>query len=153
MMVALILSFLIYLVIQYVVLYIVMEFGQNYLYDEVTAGAPIKVGIGAFILAVVLTWTRTNFATMFTSDIAWTVLLAIVWVGVFILIFQFQPWHGFGLAMATMLIFAALSTLVVDSMTAAKPAGRIDTSQTPQKIRRPSGGPSMGEPSETPAKK
>jgi hypothetical protein len=153
MLATLVWSFLIYLVIQFVTSYIVVEYGQNYLYDEVTPGTPTRVGIGALILAIVLTWTKTNVATMFTSEIALTVLLAIVWVGIYILLYRFQPWHGFGLAMATLLIFAGLSTLVVDSLTAPKPAGRIDTNQPVQTIRRPSGGPTILNESELQPKK
>src|SRR6185312_3683220 len=108
--------FLIYYVILFVVCYIVVEYGQNYLYDEVTPGVASKVALGTLILATILTWTRSNFADMFTSDLPRTVLLSIVWVGVFILVYRFHPWHGFGLAIATLLIFAGMSTLAVDSM-------------------------------------
>jgi hypothetical protein len=154
MLLTLILSFLIYAVILFVVSYIVVEYGQNYLYSEITQGAPLKVGVGAVILAAMLTWLKPGFATMFTSDIRWTVLLAIVWSGVFILVYRFQPWHGFGLAIATLLIFAGLSTLVVDSLTAARPAGRIDDVDKPvQKIRRPTGNSMISTPAETPASK
>jgi hypothetical protein len=140
--------FLIYAVILYVVSYIVVEYGQKYLYDEVTRGAPLKVALGTLILAGLMTKFRFNFATMFTSEIGWTILLAIVWVGSFILIYRFQPWHGLALAMSTLLIFAGLSTIVVDSLTAPKPAGRIDVDQPAQQIRRPTGGPMV--PSTTP---
>jgi hypothetical protein len=131
-------SFLIYAVILYVVSYIVVEYGQKYLYDEITPGTPLKVLLGSVILAGLLTYTRTGFET-----------LAIVWSGVFILIYRFQPWHGFGLAMATMLIFAGLSTLVVSSLTQPKPAGRIeDVDHPPQNIRRPSSGLIVAPPTE-----
>jgi hypothetical protein len=133
-------------VILFVISYIVVEYGQNYFYDEVTPGAGWKVALGTLILASILTVTRSNFATMFTSDIAPTVFLAIAWVGVFILIYRFQPWHGFGLAIATLLIFAGMSTLVVDSMLTPKPAGRMDTTIENKPIRRPAYGPSSPPP-------
>ena len=115
--------FLIYFVILFAVCYVVVEYGQNYFYDEVTPAVAAKVAFGAFLLAAILTITRSNFATMFTSDIGSTVLLAIAWAGVFILLYRFQPWHGFGLAMATLLIFAGMSTLAVDSMLSPRPVG------------------------------
>jgi hypothetical protein len=133
--------FLIYYVIVFTVSYIVVEYGQSYLYDEVPPGVASKVALGTLILASILTWTRSGFATMFTSDITWTVLLAIAWVGVFILIYRFQPWHGLGLGVATVLLFAGLSSLVVDSMLSPKPAGRIDTTIENKPIRRPSYAP------------
>jgi hypothetical protein len=132
--------FLIYFLIQFVVCYIVVEYGQNYFYDEVTPAAAGKVTLGASILAGILTYTHSSFDSMFTSSITSTVFLAIAWSGVFILIYRFQPWHGFGLAMATLLIFAGMSTLVVDSMLSPKPAGRIDTNVEHKPIRRPASG-------------
>jgi hypothetical protein len=133
--------FLIYFVILFVVSYIVVDYGQNYFYDEATPGVAWKVALGSLILAAILTWTRPNFAEMFTAQIASTVVLAIVWVGVFILIYRFHPWHGFGLAIATLLIFAGMSTLVADSMLGPKPPGRIDTTiENNKPIRRPAYG-------------
>ena len=144
--------FLIYFLILFVVCYIVVEYGQNYFYDEVTPAVAAKVALGAFILALILTKTRSNFATMFTADIASTVVLAIAWSGVFILIFRFHPWHGFGLAMATLLIFAGMSTLVVDSMLTPKSTERIDTNKEYKPIRRPVSGPSVPAPAQPAAK-
>jgi hypothetical protein len=135
--------FLIYYVILFVVSYVVVEYGQNYLYDEVTPGVATKVALGALVLASILTWSRTNFFSMFTTEISSSVLLAIAWVGVFILVYRFHPWHGFGLAMATLLIFAGMSTIVVDSMLTPRPAGRLDTAVEGNKpLRRPSYGTS-----------
>jgi hypothetical protein len=142
--------FLIYYLILFVISYIVVEYGQNYFYDEVTPGAGAKVALGTLILAGILTVTRSNFATMFTENMPSTVILAIAWVGVFILIYRFQPWHGFGLGVATLLIFAGMSTLVVDSMLSPRPAGRIDTAVENKTIRRPAYGPSAPSKVETP---
>lgn len=139
--------FLIYFLVLFVVCYIVVEYGQNYFYDEVTPGAGAKVALGAFLLACILTKTRSNFATMFTSDLPSTVFLAIAWSGIFILVYRFQPWHGFALAMGTLMIFAGMTTLVVDSMLSPKPPGRIDTSAPIKTIRRSaSGGQSSAPP-------
>jgi hypothetical protein len=139
--------FLIYFVILFTVCYIVVEYGQNYFYDEVTPAVGAKVALGALILAGILTYTRSNFATMFTSDIAPTVFLAIAWSGIFILVFRFQPWHGFGLAMGTLLIFAGMSTLVVDSMLSPKPPGRMDVNVENKPPRRSaSGSPTLTPP-------
>jgi hypothetical protein len=146
--------FLIYYVIVYVVSYIVVEYGQNYFYDEVTPGAPAKVGLGTLILAAILTWTHPSFADMFTGEIGKTVLLAIAWVGIFILVYRFQPWHGFGLAIATLLIFAGMSTLVVDSMLSPRPPGRMDTNiENNKPIRRPTYGTQVAPKPEAETKK
>jgi hypothetical protein len=133
--------FLIYYLILFVVNYIVVEYGQNYLYDEVTPGVATKVALGTLLIAGFLTWSRSSFATMFTEQFAPTFFLAIIWVGVYLLIYRFQPWHGLGLAVATLLIFAGMSTLVVDSMLSPRPPGRLDTSIENKPIRRPAYAP------------
>ncbi len=143
--------FLIYFLIQFVVCYIVVEYGQNYFYDEVTPAAAAKVALGASILAGILTYTHSSFDSMFTSSITSTVFLAIAWAGVFILIFRFHPWHGFGLAMATLLIFAGMSTLVVDSMLSPKPPGRMDENKVYKTYRGPASGITVPTPSPAPA--
>ena len=108
--------FLIYWVAMFVACYTVLEVGQNQLYDEVTPRSGLKVAGGSFVLAALLTWLRPSFDTMFTSDLAWTVLQAIVWSGVFILIFQFQPLHGAVLGTLTMLVVSGLATMGVQSL-------------------------------------
>ena len=59
---------------------------------------------------------------MFTTNIIWTVLQAIVWFGVFTLIFQFHPWHALGLGIATMLLVQGLATMGVNSILTPTPA-------------------------------
>ena len=132
--------FLIYYLILFVVSYIVVEYGQSYFYDEVTPGVTWKVALGTLPIAGFMAWSRSNFATMFTEQFAPTFFLAIIWVGVFILVYRFQPWHGLGLGIATLLIFAGMSSLVVDSMLSPRPPGRLDTSIENKPIRRPSYG-------------
>ncbi len=107
---------LIYWLVLFVVCYIVIEVAQDQLYDEVTPRVGLKVALGSLILAVLLTWLHPSFDTMFTTNIAWTVLQGIVWFGVFTLIFQFHPWHALALGLCTMLIIPGVATLGVDSI-------------------------------------
>ena len=124
--------------------YVVVEFGQNYFYDEATPGVAVKVALGALLLAAMLSWTRSDFATMFTSDLHKTALQAILWSGVFILIFRFHPWHGFGIGLATMVLLTGISTTAADSMLRRKTEARIDVNVSNKPIRRPSyGGPTV----------
>jgi hypothetical protein len=106
----------IYWLILFVCCYVILEFGQNYLYDEVTSAAPWKLAAGTLVLAGALMYTRTRLDTMFTSDLGFTVLQAILWFGVFTLIFRFQPLHGGVIGIVAMCILTALSTMAVDSM-------------------------------------
>ena len=130
-------TFLICYLILFVVCYIVVEFGQTYFYDEAVSARGIRVAVGTAILAALLTWTKSNFATMFTSDFPYTALQALVWVGVFILLYRFQPWHGLAVGLATMLIITGTITIAVDSLLAPKTAPRFDTKATSKPIRRP----------------
>src|SRR4051794_14599555 len=101
--------------------YVVVEFGQDQLYDEVTPHVGLKVAGGSLLLAILLTALKyygvpASYLTMFTDNIIWTLLQAIVWTGVFILVFRFHPWHGLGLGLATMLLVSGLATMGVDSL-------------------------------------
>ncbi|WP_435016453.1 hypothetical protein TA3x_004019 [Tundrisphaera sp. TA3] len=139
MLATLLWPFLVNYLILFAACYIITEYGQNYLYDESTPALGLKIGVGTAILAGLLTWTRTNFLTMFTDEIIWTTLQAIVWFAVFTLIFRFQPWHAAGIGLPAMLILTGLATLAVDSMLAPKPAETTATRTLNKPIRRPIG--------------
>ncbi len=114
-----ILPFLIYWLLLFVACYIVMEYGQFYLYDEPAPQTALKTVIGSFVLAGVLTWTRSSFDRMFTNDILWTILQGIVWFVVFVLIFRFHPWHALGLGLAAMILITGLASMAVESVSHA----------------------------------
>ena len=130
---------LIYWLVLFVACFVVVEFGHDQLYDEVTPHAGLKVAGGSLLMAILLTALRyygmpASYESMFTTNIIWTVLQAIVWVGVFILIFQFHPWHGLGLGLATMLLVTGLATMGVDSLTkpsVGTPASRATVPHQP----------------------
>ena len=107
--------FVLYWIIFFVVCFAVVEYGQTYLYDEATPSAGLKVAGGSAILAALLTWTRTEFHTMFTADLIWTVLLAVVAFAVFTLIFRFQPWHALPIGLIAVLLFSGTATMAVQS--------------------------------------
>jgi hypothetical protein len=114
---------LIYWLVMFVACFVVVERGQDQLYDEVTPHSGLKVAGGSLLIALLLTTLRAkglpaSYESMFTTNIIWTLLQAIVWAGVFILIFQFHPWHGLGLGLATMLLVTGLATMGVESLLA-----------------------------------
>jgi hypothetical protein len=122
-MMSVIWAFLIYWLVIFVACFIVVEVGQDQLYDEVTPRVGLKVGSGSFLIAALLTALRyfgvpASFESMFTTNIAWTFLQGIVWFGVFTLILQFHPWHALGLGIATMLMVSGLATMGVESILA-----------------------------------
>lgn len=144
-------SFCVYWLILFVTSYIVVEYSQNYLYDETTPSVGWKLAGGTLLLAILMTVLRnhTSFDTMFTSDIGWTLLQALAWFGVFTLIYRFQPLHGGVLGVCTFLLIGGLASMAVDSLTGEVPAAaRVQINQTPKPIRRPAmtkGLPSTGE--------
>jgi len=140
---ALVWSFLVYTLILYVVSYILVEYGQKYLYDEVPPYVALKVGIGAVILAAVLTWTKSSFDTMFTADLLKTVVLALVWAGVFILVYRFQPVHGALFALALVMLVPGLATMVVQGATNTRPDATRAAS-APKKPFRSGSGVNLG---------
>ncbi len=120
-MTTLILTLLIYWLTVFVACFVVVEVGQDQLYDEITPYAGLKVGGGSLLIAILLTWykargTPASFESMFTTNIIWTVLQGMIWVGVFILVLRFHPWHALGLGLATMLIIPGLATMGVDGI-------------------------------------
>ena len=125
---AIIWPLLIYWLVMFVVCYIITEVAQDQLYDEVTPRVGLKVALASFILAALLTWLRPSFDTMFTANIAWTVLQGIVWFAVFTLILQFHPWHALAIGVLTMLIVPGAATLGVDSM--LKPTPRVASARS-----------------------
>ena len=120
-----ILPLLIYWLVMFVVCFVVVELGHDQLYDEVTPHAGLKVLGGSLLIAAVLTTLRAkglpaSFESMFTTNIIWTVLQGLIWFGVFMLIFQFHPWHALGLGLATMLLATGLATMGVEALLTKK---------------------------------
>jgi hypothetical protein len=134
-------AFLLYTFICFVISYVLVEYGQRYLYDEVTHYAGLKVLGGAAIMGLLLTWTRSSFATMFTTDLPYTALMALVWAGVFVLIFRFQPLHGALFAAAAVLLLPGLATIAVEGTTRERPNPATVTQGKAKPPRRSLGGP------------
>lgn len=137
-MLSVLIAFVVYWLILFVACYIVSEYAQNYLYDETTPGLGLKLAIGTTILAALATWLRPTYDTMFTSDVAWTVLQGIAWVFVFMLVLSFHPPHALGLGLATMVLAVGMASLAVDSLSGAGSAVARRTVREPSKpLRRP----------------
>ncbi len=142
---ALILPFLMYWLILFVALYMVAEYGQYHIYESPLPYNGLKALGGGFILALVLLWTRTSFATMLTSGFGMTVLQGIVWFLVFTFVLRFHPMHGAVLGVLTMLVVPGLATMAVDSMSRPVLVDRPTISR-PSTPLRTSVGPGVGGP-------
>jgi hypothetical protein len=119
-----IVAFSIYWLVMFVLSYLAVEVGQDQLYDEATPMAGLKVAGGSLLLAVMLTYFHPRFDSMFTEKVASTVFQALIWIGVFILIYQFHPWHGLAIALPLMLLCSGFATMGVDSVTTPTPTLR-----------------------------
>jgi thiol:disulfide interchange protein len=135
-MFAYVVPLLIYWLVLFVLCYIVVEVGQDQLYDEVTPRVGLKVAFGTLLLAMLLTWLRPSLDKMLTSDIAWTVLLALAGFGVFTLVFQFQPQHAAWIGALTMVLSSGLATLGVDSLTKPRPVATSRPVEQAKPIRK-----------------
>jgi hypothetical protein len=133
---SILLPFLVTWLVYFVAIYALVEFGQNYLYDETTPGAGLKVAIASFVLALVQAWARTSFDTMFTSELPKTMLQGIVWFVVFTLVLRFHPPHAFGIGLVAMLLLAGASTLVSNSMLQVGPGAVPSRSEPRKPVRR-----------------
>jgi hypothetical protein len=137
---------LIYWLVLFVACFVVVEVGHDQLYDEATPHAGLKVTGGSLLLAIMLSVLNyyklpASYLTMFTTNIMWTLLQAIVWAGVFILIFQFHPWHGLGIGLATMLLVTGLATMGVESLTKPSTGGAVTKAKVPNQPIRQSTAP------------
>ena len=143
------LAFIVYWLILFVACYAVTEYAQNYLYDETTPAVGPKLLLGTSLLAVLATWLRPSYDTMFTSEIAWTVLQGVGWFLVFMLILGFHPPHALGLGLATMVLAAGMATLAADSLTGDGPTVARREIRPPSKpLRRPAFVPSSAPPAD-----
>ena len=145
-------QFLLYTFICFVVSYILVEYGQKYLYDEVTPYVGLKVLGGAVLMGGLLTWTKSSFDTMFTAEVPYTALLALAWAAVFILCFRFQPVHGAVFALAAVLLLPGLATIAVESVTTSRPNPATVTQGRTKPVRKALGG-AGGTPAAEPAAK
>jgi hypothetical protein len=134
---ALLITFLVYWMIFFVVCYVVVDYAQKYLYDEATPALGLKLALGTLLFAILATWLKPSFDTMFTSAIAWTAIQALVWMGVFILVFRFHPHHGAGLGLATMVLVTGLAALAIDSMNGQVPEAARREINKSVPLRRP----------------
>lgn len=149
-MTTIVLSLLIYWLVLFVACFVVVEIGQDQLYDAVTPRAGLKVAGGSLLLAALLAGLRAygfpaTFESMFTTNIGWTLLQGVVWFLVFMLVLRFHPWHTFGLGVTTMLVCSGLATMGVES-TLAKPRDTAAATQkfAPKEPVRQSLGPAAG---------
>lgn len=157
MLVSTILPFLGYWLILYVACYILLEFAQNYLYDEVTPGMPWKVAAGTLIFAVLLTIFRTSFETLFMPEPHWSALQALVWFAVFVFVFRFHILHAAGISLIAFVVLSGAATLAINSMSGVNPGGP-PANRAPSKPIRRSLGPALpptteSKATETPAEK
>ena len=149
-MMSLLWPFLIYWLVNFVACFVVVEIAQDQLYDEVTPRVGLKVTCGSALIAMVLTALRyygvpASFESMFTTNIAWTLLQGVVWFGVFTLILQFHPWHALGIGTATMLMVSGLATMGVESvLSRPAPNSAAARSFNPTKPVRQSLSPTSG---------
>ena len=120
-MTAIVWPMLIYWLVFFVACYAASEVGQDFFYDEVNPNVGFRSFAGSFLLAALATWVRPSFDTLFTANVAWTLLQAIVWVLVFIFVLEFHPWHALGLGLVIMVLVSGLATMGVESLTRSGP--------------------------------
>lgn len=141
-----VIPFLVYWLLIFVVNYVVVEYGQNYLYDEATPKFGLKVLGGSFLLAALATWLRPSFDTMFTNTFHWTALQALAWVGVFLLLYQFHPPHALLIGLTAMVIVLGLATMTAESLTRPRQTLAPTNTRNNGPVRRPLTPPPAAQP-------
>lgn len=133
-------AFLIDWLALFVTSYVVVEYGQNWLYDEPTKHFPLKVAAGTFGLAALLTALPLDYATMFTGSLHWLLLQAIVWFAVFTLLFQFHPPHAFVISVVMILTIPGLASMAVGSLKESRRPNPLVTPTVAPLGPQPAGG-------------
>jgi hypothetical protein len=142
-MLGVVLALLGYWLILFVACYITVEYAQGYLYDETTPAAGVKVAAGSLILAAVLTYFRTRYDTMLTSELRWSVLQIILWFGVFTLVLRFHPVHAFVIGAVAFVIVSGAATLAIDSLSGSNPSGAPPSRRRSEPLKGRTLGPSL----------
>jgi len=116
-MTTLLIAFVLYALIFYAVCYVVTENAQNFLYNQPVQGMPWRVGIVALASAALATWLKPSFDTMFTSEWYWTLLAAVIWFTLFLLVLEFEVVHAAAVGLVTMVLIWGLAGLAVQGVT------------------------------------
>jgi hypothetical protein len=128
--------FLVHWLVFFAAIYIIVEYGQTYFYDETTPNAGLKVLFASVLLAALQTWARTSYDTMFTGEIAKTVLQAIVWFTVFTLILRFHPPHALAISLVSMILLTGAANLASSSLSGRAGGGRSDNRPASRPLRK-----------------
>ncbi|WZO96802.1 hypothetical protein EP7_003807 [Isosphaeraceae bacterium EP7] len=145
-MVSFLVAFALYWFMFFVASFFVIELAQRQFYDEVTPSAGLKVTAGSFIMAALAMWARPSYETMYTAELHWTALQAIVWFLIFVFIYQFHPLHALIVSLATLLLIPGAATIAAESLTRARPVDRRTQYREDPKPMRKSALPDLSRP-------
>ncbi|MBY0396091.1 MAG: hypothetical protein K2X91_06410 [Thermoleophilia bacterium] len=143
-------AFLVFWLIFFVAHLTAIEIAGDQFYDEVVPHSAARAAVGSAALAALGAWCRPTFDTMFTNDIAWTLLQAIAWFLVFLFVYQFHPWHALGVSLVTMVLVSGLASLGVDSLTRPRVVSAPVQAKGAPPVRKALGAPP---PADAPAEK
>ena len=135
-------TLLIYWMAIFVSCFVVTEVAQDQLYNLTTPRIGLKITLGSLFLAILMVLMPPSYQTMFTCDIAWTVLHLFAWFGVFTFILQFHPPHALGLSLATFFLVSGFATMGVNSILKPTPRAALAPARSTNKPVRQSLGPS-----------
>ena len=146
MFVTTLISFLVYWLLIFVVNYIVVEYGQNYLYDEPTPGFGARSSWGVSPWRPWPAGSGRRSTRCSPRRFHWTVLMALAWVLVFTLLYQFHPPHALLIGLTAMVIVPGLATMTAESLT--RPRQTLAPTNTGRggPVRRPISGTTPAKP-------
>ncbi len=147
-------AFVVYWIVILAACYVVTEYGQGFLYDEVTPFVWPKVLGASFALALVLAVSRLTIDTMFSDRLGWTIGQAILWFLVFMFLLSFHPKHAAVLGVITFVLVAGMGTMAVSSLnesiqpTSREKAPVFDPKNKASGLRKSATGPQTQEKAE-----
>lgn len=111
------LAFAVFLVVIFVIVYIVADNAQGYLYNEKATRLPWRVLGASLGFAALAAAFGTTVGGMFTEGWLGTVIQVAVWIVVFLLLLEFEVVHALLFAPAAMLLSLFLAATAVESLT------------------------------------
>lgn len=100
----------------FVVIYLVSDSAQKYLYDDVVDGLWWRSLVAALPLAALQLLWPVRLEEMFITTLHWTILQAVAWFVVFWSICRYMVRHAAFVGIVSFFLFSWMVTMAVDSL-------------------------------------
>lgn len=119
-------SLALYWVFFFVVVFVVTDSGQDYLYNDKVRHMGLRVLVASLLFALPAAWANMSLSDMFTTKLAWTFGIAVYWFVVFLFLLEFQLPHAAAVGIVTMLLTHGFAGMAVQGLLKGEDQRRIE---------------------------